>query len=140
ADTTVTNGQTYYYVVVARDGAGFESRWSNFNSDCPGGAPDCVDATPLNPNPPAAPSGVTVIDGEVGSRLNVSWLPISDPNNELVRYDVCWGLAAGSYGQCASAAKTTSFVLTGLTNGIPYHVVIRATNTSNMTSQSADQV
>ncbi len=28
------NMQTYYYFVVALDAEGFESRWSNFNSDC----------------------------------------------------------------------------------------------------------
>jgi hypothetical protein len=140
ADTSASNGTTFYYYVVARDAAGFESRWSNFNSDCLVSGPDCVDARPLNPNPPAAPSGVSLVDAESGSRLNVSWLPISDPNNELVRYDVCWGLSSGNYGQCASAAKTTSFVLSGLTNGIPYYVVIRATNTSSLTSQSVEQV
>ncbi|HET9300156.1 MAG TPA: C25 family cysteine peptidase, partial [Candidatus Polarisedimenticolaceae bacterium] len=137
ADTTPSNGTTYFYYVVARDTPGFESRWSNFNSDCLVSGPDCVDARPLNPNPPATPGGVSVVDPESGGRLNLSWLPISDPNNELVRYDVCWGTVSGSY-TCASAAKNTTFVLTNLTNGIRYYVVVRATNTSSLTSQSVE--
>ena len=59
SDTTVSNATIYHYYVVALDGEGFESRWSNFNGDCdtqpipPDPASDCVKAEPLNPNPPA---------------------------------------------------------------------------------------
>jgi hypothetical protein len=135
ADTSLTNGQTYFYYVVARDAPGFESRWSNFNSDCAVSGPDCVKARPLNPNPPATPSGVIVTDAETGARLNVSWPAIPDPNQDLKEYVLHWGTTPGGpYPNAASAAKLTGYVLTGLTNGVTYYIVVTATNTSDQTS------
>jgi hypothetical protein len=133
----VSNAQTYYYYVVARDVPGFESRWSNFNSDCAVDGQDCVDARPLNPNPPAAPAGVTVTDAETGARLNVSWAPNGE--SDLKEYALCWGPQSGGPYTCATVVKTaTNFVLTGLTNGLSHYVVVRATNTSNLTASSVE--
>ena len=52
-DDTVIAAKTYRYYVVASAG-GFESAWSNFNTECePTPGPDCVQAKPLNLVPPA---------------------------------------------------------------------------------------
>ena len=136
ADTSLTNGQTYFYYVVARDVPGFESRWSNFNSDCAVGGPDCVKARAARtPTPPATPSGVIVTDAETGARLNVSWPAIPDPNQDLKEYVLHWGTTPGGpYPNAASAARLTSYILTGLTNGVTYYIVVTATNTSDQTS------
>src|SRR4030095_1453442 len=61
-DSGLVNTTTYYYYVTAKDAAGFDSAWSNFNTDCASSGPDCVRATPLNPSPPGPPLGVGVDD------------------------------------------------------------------------------
>ncbi len=132
ADTDVRNTQTYYYYIVALDADGFESAWSNFNSDCDVDGPDCLKAVPLNPNPPAPPQGVVVTDPESGGVLDVVW----DPNAEsdLKEYDVHWGVDPGVYTSSGSAAKATSYRITGLENGTTYYVAVTATNTSGKAS------
>lgn len=137
-DTGLVNNRTYYYYVLAKDGEGFESRWSNFNSDCDVSGPDCVSAIPLNPNPPGAPSGVTVVDTETGGRLDVSWLP--NPESDIQVYDVHYGTSPGVYTQVQPAGTQTSAVLAGLPNGVRHYIVVTATNTSSLTSAFSTEV
>ncbi len=133
------NMQTYYYFVVALDAEGFESRWSNFNSDCAVDGPDCVKATPSNPNPPPPPQGVTVVDPETGGNLRVSWSSAGAPDN-LKNYTVVWGTAPGVYTQSVNAVNKTAYQLSGLTNGVRYYIAVTATNTSNRTSGFSTEV
>lgn len=132
ADTTVQNAKAYFYAVVALDGEGFESRWSNFNSDCAVSGPDCVTATPTNPNPPSAPTGTVVTDPETGAKLNVTWSANSE--TDIDHYTVWWGTAPGAYTASISAGRMTSYSITGLVNGTPYYVAVTASNTSGHTS------
>ncbi len=136
-DTGVANAVTYYYVVVALDSEGFESRWSNFNSDCDVDGPDCVKATPLNPNPPSPPTGVVVTDPEKGFRLEVSWNANSE--NDLSFYTVHWGTQSGVYTHSESAGRKTTFTITNLENGVTYYVAVTATNTSGKTSGFSEE-
>jgi hypothetical protein len=126
------NSKTYYYYVVALDADGFESRWSNFNSDCGVNGPDCVTATPLNPNPPAAPTGLTVTDPETSSKLNLTWA--ANLENDFDHYMVWWGTAPGVYTGSGNAGKATSYSLSGLVNGTTYYIALTASNTSSLTS------
>ncbi len=137
ADLGVVNATTYQYYVVALDSQGFESRWSNFNSDCAVNGPDCVKATPLNPNPPAAPTGLTVTDPETSSKLNLAWN--ASPESDLKNYTVNYGIAPGVYTTTVGVGKLTSFVLQGLSNGTTYYVAITATNTSGHTSSYSQE-
>lgn len=136
-DTGRTNATTYYYYVVAVDASGFESRWSNFNSDCDVSGPDCVKATPLNPNPPNPPTGVVVTDPETGGRLNISWSANSE--NDLQYYEVRYGTSPGNWPNVRNVGKSTTDVLTGLTNGQTYYIVVTATNTSGLTSSPSTE-
>lgn len=131
-DTGLTNAKTYFYYVVALDTDGFESRWSNFNSDCPVDGPDCVRATPLNPNPPATPTGLNVFDPETGGKLELTWN--ANTETDLKNYDVHWGTQSGVYTEHASAGKGTGMTLPGLVNGQTYYIAVTATNTSGLTS------
>ena len=131
-DTTVTNAKTYYYYVVALDPDGFESRWSNFNSDCAVSGPDCVTTTPSNPNPPAAPTGLSVADAETSGKLTLAWSANAEP--DLDHYTVWWGTASGAYTFSAPAGKSTAFTLAGLANGTSYYIALTATNSSNRAS------
>ncbi len=145
ADTSVTNASTYYYYVVALDAEGFESRWSNFNSDCgletgtcdSSPVDDCVKATPLNPNPPAPPTGVVVTDPETGGKLDVSWNPNSE--SDLKNYTVHWGTSPGVYTNSENAGKRTSHTITNLSNGTTYYIAVTATNTSDKTSGYSEE-
>jgi len=145
ADTSVVNADDYYYYVVALDSEGFESRWSNFNSDCDletnscdsTPADDCVKATPLNPNPPAPPTGVVVTDPETGGKLNVTWNPNSE--SDLKYYTVHWGTSPGVYTNSENTGKNTSHTITGLSNGTTYYIAVTATNTSNKTSGYSEE-
>lgn len=136
-DTGVVNAKTYYYYVVALDASGFESRWSNFNSDCAVEGPDCVQATPLNPNPPAPPTGLVVTDPETGGKLNLTWTANSE--TDLQNYEVRYGTSPGVYPNVRNVGKNTSDALTGLENGTTYYIVITATNTSGKTSAPSQE-
>jgi hypothetical protein len=137
ADTNnVVNTRTYFYYLVALDAQQFESRISHFNSDCAISGPDCLKATPLNPNPPPVPSNVQVVDPEIGGKLNVSWTVSPDPG-DIDFFTVRWGTTPGGpYPFSANAGRLTSYSITGLQSSPPqtYYVVVNATNTSDLAS------
>lgn len=138
-NTGLTNTKTYYYYVVAIDPAGFDSAWSNFNSDCSTSGPDCVSATPLNPSPPAVPVGVQLEDLGVGVALRLTWLP-NTVDEDLASYTVHYGTASGDYGHTVNAALTTDVSVTGLVEGQTYYFAVTATNTSGLTSGFSQEV
>jgi len=143
ADGSALNAKTYYYAVVALDGSEFESRWSNLNSDCAVSGPDCVTASPTNPNPPAAPTGLTVTDPETSGKLLVSWNP--SPETDIDHYTVSWRTAPGGYPFTGNPLRNTSFTITGLTDCSPsacptYFITVTATNTSGHVSPYAPEV
>lgn len=143
-DPNVSNLQNYYYYVVAVDPDGFESRWSNFNTDCqfvnpdcqvvspqcPVVGPDCLVAVPINLVPPATPTGLAVADAESGGRLNVNWH--SNPEDDIDFYTVHYGTTT-ALGQ-TKPAYTNQVGVNGLQNGVTYYVAVSATNTSGVTS------
>lgn len=144
-DTGLSNLNDYFYYVVASDMEGFESRLSNFNSDCepmpPG--PDCVRARPENPDPPAIPTGLAVIDAETGGRLDVSW----DPNTEddLREYRVYWSTEPLCHldEMCTPGSQRAIdpfATITGLQDGVEYFVSVTATNTSLKESPHSAEV
>ncbi len=135
ADSGVVNAKTYYYYLVAVDSEGFESRWSNFNSDCVVSGPDCLRATPLNPNPPAVPTWQAVqpvTDPETGARLNLAWN--ANGESDFKNYTIHYGTAPGVYTTHVDASKNTAYQLTNLQNNVRYYLALTATNTSSMTS------
>ena len=136
-DTLVTNGTTYYYHVIAIDPAGFQSSWSNFNSDCGVAGPDCVQATPTNPDPPGVPTGLAVTDPGLGNQLLFSW--DANPEADLDFYTISWGPGSNNPVNVAQAAQPT-FTATGLTEGQTYCAIVSATNTSGNTSADTTEV
>ena len=132
-DTAAVNTFGYVYYVVAVDTAGFESRFSNFNSDCDVDGPDCVKAIPLNPNPPIAPVGLSISDPGVGDRLLVSWQ--LNPESDIDVYTVHFGTESGVYTSIKIVGATSSStILAGLVEAQPYFVAVSATNTSGTIS------
>ena len=136
-DEGLVNGANYYYYVVATNTAGFDSRWSNFNSDCAVSGDDCVRGIPQNPIPPAAPTGFTLADAESSGRLTLAWNGNSE--SDFSFYTIHYGTASGVYTAHLNNGRATTAVLNGLTNGTRYYVVITATNTSNVSSPNSIQ-
>ena len=136
-DTLVANGTTYYYHVIAIDPDGFQSAWSNFNSDCGVDGPDCVQAMPSNPNPPGVPTGLAVSDPGLGNQLKFSW--DANPEADLDFYTISWGPGSNNPANPVQATQTT-FTAMGLTEGQPYCAIVSATNTSEKTSADSAEV
>ena len=139
-DSTAENAVTYYYYVLAKDDDGFESAWSNFNTDCDVDGPDCVKARPLNPDPPSKPTGVTVADPGSGNSLDVSWT--ENPEEDIDFYTVHYGLATDDYslGSLNVDEDKTSVTIGGLTENTTYFIAVTATNTSEKESDFSDEV
>jgi hypothetical protein len=138
-DDTAVNATTYHYYVVAVDGEGFESAWSNFNTDCAVQGADCVEATPLNPDPPQVPTGVVLTDPGIGDRLRLDWNP--NPEDDLDYYTVRYGTVSGVYTVTEQVDRfLTSYTMTGLIEGQDYFVVLSATNTSGQRSPDTDEL
>ena len=134
-DEDVTHTKLYHYFVIAKD-QGFESAWSNFNTDC--GEPqesDCVQATPVNTIPPVVPSGLAVTDAETGGRLDLTWNP--NPEFDILSYTIHYGVTTG-YGQTKTVLITPYTTITGLQNDQTYFFAVQATNTSGLTGAISD--
>jgi len=129
ADTQVTNTTTYAYAVTAVDASGFESAWSNFNSTCGVSSADCVQATPYNPNPPAAPTGLVARDPAVGFQIDLTWNP--NPETDIKGYTVLYGTQPGVYTASQSAGLSTKASIAGLNNDTRYFFAVIAVNTSD---------
>ncbi|MDX1389606.1 MAG: C25 family cysteine peptidase, partial [Acidobacteriota bacterium] len=131
-DEDARNTFQYYYYMVALDVDGFESRWSNFNSQCDPG-PDCVTATPLNPDPPTNPTGLDALDPETGGRLDIDWN--FNPEDDVQHYTIHYGTETNNYGNTVVVSSLANLVSIGsLQNGTVYFLNITATNTSGNTS------
>ena len=106
---SLTNGQLYYFWVVAHNAQG-DSAASNSLTATPGiSVPDA----------PTSLSSTATGDGSI----DVSWTaPVYDGGSAIVRYDVYY--TATAY----ITSTATSCSITGLTNGTPYTVFVKAYN------------
>lgn len=139
-DFDVVNMTTYYYAFTSEDAEGFESPYSNFNTDCDVNGPDCVKATPENPDPPAPPTGFDAVDPETGGKSDLSWNANSE--SDLKGYTVYWWERdfEPKYSHSKWVKKVTSYTLTGLENGVWYGLCVTATNTSEKESGYSNEV
>ena len=124
-DTGLVNTQSYAYYITSVDSQTFE------------GAPSAAaTATPLNPNPPLAPTGLHAADTGTGTAATVSWNANSEP--DLSGYVLVWGTSSGVYtGTLALPAGSTTALVGGLTNGVTYYFAVAARNTSGLQSPNS---
>jgi subtilisin family serine protease/fibronectin type 3 domain-containing protein len=110
-DTTVADGQTYIYRVVAYNAAG-DSGGSN-------------EASIVVTRPPAAPANLTAVASS-SSQMNLTW---ADASSNEAGFRVYRSVNAGAFTQVASLpAGTTSYTDSGLQPGTAYGYRITAFN------------
>jgi endo-1,4-beta-xylanase len=119
-NTGLTNNTTYFYVVSALNAAG----------ESPNSAQ--VSATPRAPQPPAAPGGLAATPGN--GQVSLSWNASPGATSYRVKRSTTSG---GPYTLIASNLTGTSFINTGLTNGITYFYVVSAVNSAGESPNSA---
>ncbi|RKP53164.1 glycoside hydrolase [Cohnella endophytica] len=120
ANTGLTNGTTYYYVVSAVNGVGESANSSQ------------VSVTPTAPQLPAAPTGLIAAAGNAQATL--SWTASSGATSYTVKRAATSG---GPYTAVATGVTTTSYTNTGLTNGTTYYYVVSAVNAVGESANSA---
>ena len=119
--TGLTNGAAYYFVVTASNPGG-DSGYSNE-----------ISATP-QVSAPSAPTGLTAT-GENG-KVTLSW----NSTAEAAGYKIYQSESSGFYGAALTtvAESVYSYEITGLTNGVVYYFVIKATNAGGDSPYSAE--
>ncbi|TLZ81258.1 MAG: fibronectin type III domain-containing protein, partial [Methanobacteriota archaeon] len=116
ADTTVTNGVTYYYQVSAVNNVG-EGPRSNEAS-----------ATPTAPaTPPGAPQGLGATAGD--ATVTLAWsAPSSNGGSPITNYRIYRGTASGGETLKATIGNVLTYSDTSVTNGVTYYYQVSAVN------------
>ena len=124
-DTSVTGGNTYYYIVTATNAVG-ESDPSNEVND-----------TPLGPTAPDVPQSLTVDAGEMYVYLD--WTaPVSNGGSPITEYYVHRGEISGIYS-VTFVTKSTDFTDTSVRGNKTYYYVVTAVNEVGESSLSVER-
>ena len=98
-------------------------------------------ATPLG-----VPGAPTFAVEAANNALNVSWstpmtddtpAKVADGGTPITGYEIAWA-SGGPVGDAEVAATATSYVITGLTNGVGYDVRVRAKNAWGLSPSATD--
>jgi len=117
-DTTVDNGQTYFYAVRALNSVGW-GEWS-----------EVVEAQPQSPNPPTVPGAPQSLQaqGDAGY-VNLTWeVPTDNGGSPILGYRVYRGLSAGSVTLLTTLGSGLSFNDTTVSAGETYYYRVSAFN------------
>jgi len=116
-DAGLTNGQTYYYKVSAKNAAG-EGQRSNEANATPTGIPTF----------PGPPTGLIAIGAN--KQITLSWsLPVSDGGSPVTNYTIYRGTVSGGESFLAQIGSNRNYVDTSLPDGQTYYYQVTARNT-----------
>src|SRR5438445_2469421 len=125
-DTSVTNGQIYYYYVTAGNPYG-DSLASNE-----------VSATPSNGSSsntvPSAPQNLQAAAGN--AQVTLSWTAPSNGGSPITNYKIYRSSSSGTEGYLVTVGNVTSYTDTGLARGHTYFYKITAVNGIGTSHQS----
>ncbi|MFZ4622115.1 MAG: fibronectin type III domain-containing protein, partial [Bacteroidota bacterium] len=125
----MTNNQTVYFRIAARDTSGNVGPYSNE-----------VAVTPYDQTVPADPSALIARIGN--GQLQLQWYGVSD--NDFMRYRIYAGLSSNPSTVMDSTHAGDKFdtyvVLKGLTNGLQYYVRITAVDSTGNESSFSNEV
>ncbi len=112
----LTDGTTYYFKVTAVNQVGA------------GSASGVASATPAAPiTAPGYPTGLTAVPGR--GRVTLSWTPpASDGGTGISGYLIYEGTSPGGPATLVTSVRTTSYPVTGLTDGTTYYFTVAAVN------------
>jgi len=119
ADSSVTNGTTYYYVVSAVNSGGESGNSSQ------------VSATPTVA-PPAAPTGLSATAGD--KQVALTW----NASTGAVTYNVKRSTTHGGPYSTVNSPTGTSYTDVGLTDGTTYYYVATAVNAGGESGPSSE--
>jgi fibronectin type 3 domain-containing protein len=130
--TGLTNGSTYYFTVKAVTFSVI--RVSRVANGVKEGQASCeVPATPVKTpaTVPGPPAGLTAVPG--AGQVTLSWdKPASDGGSQVSGYNVYQGTSPGGESDTpvngGSPVTSTSYPVTGLTNGSTYYFTVKAVN------------
>ncbi len=122
AHTGLTNGTTYYYIVVDTV---VSPSTSNHGVSSPASVE--VSATPLT-----APGPVTATAGS--KQVTVGWTPELGATSYNIYWSTTTGVTTGTGTKITGAANP--YVQTGLTSGTPYYYIVTAVNASGESAAS----
>jgi len=120
-DTAVVNGTNYFYVTTAVNATGESTESLEVN------------ATPVAPQPPSAPTGLTASGGK--KKITLSWVAASGAASYNVKRSTTNG---GPYSLIATGVIGVGYTNTGLQTSRTYYYVVSAVN-GNGESQNSNQ-
>jgi hypothetical protein len=120
--TGLTNGTAYYFLLT------------EVNSDGESAASTAVNATPTAKAPPAAPTGLSAVAGDL--QATVSWTLVPNTDSYNIYWSTTDGVTPATGTQIAGA--TTPYTMTGLTDGSTYYFVVTAVNGNGESAQSSE--
>jgi len=111
--SALTNGQPYFYVVTAANGAGESVDSAE------------VSATPVAPVvPPDAPANVQAVAGN--TQISLTWDAVAGASSYNIYWSTSNGVTKANGTQIASV--TSPYAHTSLMNGVAYYYVVTAVN------------
>jgi predicted phage tail protein len=135
--TGLTNGSTYYFTVKAVSSSGNAVNQVG-NGETEGQASCEVSATPVTV--PGEPAGLTATPGD--QQVTLSWsAPASDGGSPVGGYNIYEGTSPGGETGTpvnSSLVTSTSYPVTGLTNGSTYYFTVKAVNAQGLGAASGE--
>jgi hypothetical protein len=127
-DIGLTNGQTYYYKVSAKNAVG-EGALSSETS-----------ATP-QPPPPVPPSAPTLLSATPGdAQVTLSWsAPTSNGGSPVTNYTIYRSETSGTETFHVTVGNVLTYIDAGLTNGHTYFYTVAAVNVAGTGPQSNER-